>query len=78
MLWDLEKEGSSRVGKLQVSPLRLAKLTRPLDQLKYEHDRAVNRVAFGGASGSWLLSAGQDGQMKFWVGPATKVLARMG
>lgn len=37
------------------------------EQLKYEHDRAVNRVVFGGASGSWLMSGGQDGQMKLWV-----------
>lgn len=39
------------------------------DQVKYEHDRAVNRVCFGGASGSWLVSGGQDGQMKLWVSP---------
>lgn len=38
-----------------------------LDQIKHEHDRAVNKVVFGGASGSWLLSGGQDGQMKLWV-----------
>lgn len=37
------------------------------DQIKYEHDRAVNRVVFGGQSGSWLMSGGQDGQMKLWV-----------
>lgn len=37
-----------------------------LDQLKQEHDRTVNRVIFGGASGSWLMSGGQDGQMKLW------------
>ncbi|ORY90154.1 hypothetical protein BCR35DRAFT_299710 [Leucosporidium creatinivorum] len=35
-------------------------------QIKYEHDRAVNRVVFGGQSGSWLMSGGQDGQMKLW------------
>ncbi|BGP12380.1 SEA (Seh1-associated) complex subunit [Rhodosporidiobolus nylandii] len=49
VLWDLAKEGGSR-----------------LDQLKYEHDRAVNRVVFGGMTGSWLMSGGQDGQMKLW------------
>ncbi|GAA5981384.1 hypothetical protein JCM10908_004089 [Rhodotorula pacifica] len=37
-----------------------------LDQLKYEHDRAVNRVVFGGQTGNWLMSGGQDGQMKLW------------
>ncbi|GAA97622.1 uncharacterized protein L969DRAFT_17629 [Mixia osmundae IAM 14324] len=37
-----------------------------LDQTKVKHDRAVNRVAFGGQSGGWLLSAGQDGQIKLW------------
>ncbi|GJN92156.1 hypothetical protein Rhopal_005186-T1 [Rhodotorula paludigena] len=49
VLWDLAKEGGSR-----------------LDQLKYEHDRAVNRVVFGGLTGNWLMSGGQDGQMKLW------------
>ncbi|GAA5888827.1 hypothetical protein JCM6882_002868 [Rhodosporidiobolus microsporus] len=49
VLWDLAKEGGSR-----------------LDQLKYEHDRAVNRVVFGGQTGNWLMSGGQDGQMKLW------------
>ncbi|GAA5827248.1 hypothetical protein JCM11251_001188 [Rhodosporidiobolus azoricus] len=49
VLWDLAKEGGSR-----------------MDQLKYEHDRAVNRVVFGGQTGNWLMSGGQDGQMKLW------------
>ncbi|KAM0793621.1 hypothetical protein ACM66B_001054 [Microbotryomycetes sp. NB124-2] len=40
--------------------------TRITYQTKYEHDRAVNRVVFGGQSGSWLMSGGQDGQMKLW------------
>lgn len=52
VLWDLAKEGGSRV-----------------EQLKYEHDRAVNRVVFGGQTGNWLMSGGQDGQMKLWVRP---------
>lgn len=38
-----------------------------LDQVKYEHDRAVNRIVFGGQTGNWLMSGGQDGQMKLWV-----------
>ncbi|GAA5870393.1 hypothetical protein JCM16303_001987 [Sporobolomyces ruberrimus] len=37
-----------------------------LDQVKYEHDRAVNRIVFGGQTGNWLMSGGQDGQMKLW------------
>ncbi|GAA5950645.1 hypothetical protein JCM21900_002539 [Sporobolomyces salmonicolor] len=37
-----------------------------LDQLKYEHDRSVNRVVFGGQTGNWLMSGGQDGQLKLW------------
>lgn len=37
-----------------------------VDQLKYEHDRAVNSIIFGGASGSWLMSGGQDGLLKLW------------
>ncbi|GAA6043235.1 hypothetical protein JCM8097_008474 [Rhodosporidiobolus ruineniae] len=49
VLWDLAKEGGSK-----------------MDQLKYEHDRAVNRVVFGGQTGNWLMSGGQDGQMKIW------------
>ncbi|GAA5861386.1 hypothetical protein JCM1840_005350 [Sporobolomyces johnsonii] len=49
VLWDLAKEGGSR-----------------LDQLKYEHDRSVNRVVFGGQTGNWLMSGGQDGQLKLW------------
>ncbi|BGP21326.1 SEA (Seh1-associated) complex subunit [Rhodotorula toruloides] len=44
----------------------LAKEGSRIDQLKYEHDRAVNRVVFGGQTGNWLLSGGQDGQMKLW------------
>ncbi|GAA5867913.1 hypothetical protein JCM3774_004719 [Rhodotorula dairenensis] len=44
----------------------LAKDGSRLDQLKYEHDRAVNRVVFGGQTGNWLMSGGQDGQMKLW------------
>ncbi|BGP36404.1 SEA (Seh1-associated) complex subunit [Rhodotorula kratochvilovae] len=61
VLWDLAKEGGSR-----------------LEQLKYEHDRAVNRVVFGGQTGNWLMSGGQDGQMKLWdireARPANMVL----
>ncbi|GAA5925166.1 hypothetical protein JCM3775_006383 [Rhodotorula graminis] len=61
VLWDLAKEGGSRV-----------------EQLKYEHDRAVNRVVFGGQTGNWLMSGGQDGQMKLWdireARPANMVL----
>lgn len=49
-----------------------------VDQLKYEHDRSVNRIIFGGASGSWLMSGGQDGLMKLWdireAKPASLVL----
>ncbi|GAA5987643.1 hypothetical protein JCM11641_001178 [Rhodosporidiobolus odoratus] len=48
-LWDLAKEGGSR-----------------LDQIKHEHDRAVNRVVFGGMTGNFLMSGGQDGQIKLW------------
>ncbi|KAK4055079.1 SEA (Seh1-associated) complex subunit [Microbotryomycetes sp. JL201] len=44
--------------------------TRVTYQSKYEHDRAVNRVVFGGQSGSWLMSGGQDGQMKLQGGGA--------
>ncbi|GAA5823041.1 hypothetical protein JCM3770_005710 [Rhodotorula araucariae] len=49
-----------------------------LEQLKYEHDRAVNRVVFGGQTGNWLMSGGQDGLMKLWdireARPANMVL----
>ncbi|BGP52621.1 SEA (Seh1-associated) complex subunit [Rhodotorula sphaerocarpa] len=44
----------------------LARDGNRIDQLKYEHDRAVNRVVFGGQTGNWLMSGGQDGQMKLW------------
>ncbi|GAA6063914.1 hypothetical protein JCM10212_003532 [Sporobolomyces blumeae] len=44
----------------------LAREGSKLDQVKYEHDRAVNRVVFGGQTGNWLMSGGQDGQMKLW------------
>lgn len=47
---------------------------RPTDQLKYEHDRAVNRVVFGGQTGNWLMSGGQDGQMKLWVSRSCPLL----
>ncbi|KAM0755397.1 WD40 repeat-like protein [Meredithblackwellia eburnea MCA 4105] len=30
------------------------------------HDRAVNQVLFGGPTGNYLLSAGQDGCIKLW------------
>jgi hypothetical protein len=43
-----------------------AKGPNKVDQLKYEHDRAVNSIIFGGASGSWLMSGGQDGLLKLW------------
>jgi WD40 repeat protein len=36
------------------------------EQVKYEHDRAVNRVCFGGQSGTWLISAAQDGLCRLW------------
>lgn len=52
-LWDLAK-GSA---------------TNKLEQHKHEHDRAVNRLCFGGTSGSWLLSGSQDGQIRVWVSP---------
>ncbi|GAA5950353.1 hypothetical protein JCM3765_004517 [Sporobolomyces pararoseus] len=50
ILWDLNRDSS----------------TSKLDQVKYEHDRAVNRIVFGGQTGNWLMSGGQDGQMKLW------------
>ena len=37
-----------------------------LETVKYEHDKAVNKVVFGGQSGSWIMSGGNDGQMKLW------------
>ncbi|KAI5476380.1 WD repeat protein 24 [Pseudohyphozyma bogoriensis] len=37
-----------------------------LDQVMQQHDRAVNQVVFGGPGGNYLLSAGQDGQIKIW------------
>lgn len=37
-------------------------------QSKAQHDRAVNQVAFAGPNGLWLISAGQDGAIKLWVG----------
>ncbi|GAA5898988.1 uncharacterized protein JCM6883_003502 [Sporobolomyces salmoneus] len=50
ILWDLSRDSASS----------------KLDQVKYEHDRAVNRIVFGGQTGNWLMSGGQDGQMKLW------------
>ncbi|KAL8284199.1 hypothetical protein RQP46_004948 [Phenoliferia psychrophenolica] len=34
--------------------------------LMHQHDRAVNQVLFGGPTGNYLLSAGQDGNIKLW------------
>ncbi|KAK4706117.1 SEA/GATOR complex protein SEA2/WDR24, partial [Phenoliferia sp. Uapishka_3] len=35
-------------------------------ELMNQHDRAVNQVLFGGPTGNYLLSAGQDGNIKLW------------
>ncbi|KDE06920.1 hypothetical protein MVLG_02807 [Microbotryum lychnidis-dioicae p1A1 Lamole] len=37
-----------------------------VDQVRHEHDRKVNRVLFGGSTGSWVASGGQDGLIKLW------------
>ncbi|SCZ91316.1 BZ3500_MvSof-1268-A1-R1_Chr1-2g01329 [Microbotryum saponariae] len=37
-----------------------------VDQVRHEHDRKVNRILFGGSTGSWVASGGQDGLIKLW------------
>ncbi|SCV67970.1 BQ2448_91 [Microbotryum intermedium] len=37
-----------------------------VDQVRHEHDRKINRVLFGGSTGSWVASGGQDGLIKLW------------
>ncbi|KAH8927796.1 hypothetical protein BT69DRAFT_708177 [Atractiella rhizophila] len=37
-----------------------------LDQVKFEHTKAINKVVFGGEQGHWLISGSQDGYLKLW------------
>lgn len=68
-LWDIEKEGPAKLGPQfkNTAPLSAcADMLLRLDVM-HQHDRAVNQVLFGGPTGNYLLSAGQDGNIKLWV-----------
>lgn len=66
-LWDLEKEGASRLGARCVATPPCALVLTRSTELMNQHERAVNQVIFGGPNGNYLLSAGQDGNIKLWV-----------
>lgn len=52
-------------GQILLWDLEKPSANKPDKTLK-EHTRAVNSIAFNPANGKWLLSASQDGSIKFW------------